>query len=45
MEFADHEAEWACSDFEVRDEPGIEVEEADKGVKGGAMIWEGPVPD
>ena len=45
VELADHEPEWPYPDLKVGDEPGIEVEEANKGVEGGAVDGEGPVPD
>ena len=45
VEPADQEAEWARSDFKVWDEAGVEVEETNKGVEGGAMGGEGPVSD
>ena len=45
VELADHVPEWSGADLKVGDEPGIKVEEANKGVEGGAMVGEGPVPD
>ena len=45
MELSGKEAEWSNARLEVGNETGIEIEEADEGVKGLAAGREGPLAD